>query len=160
MAYLYDSGTGVPADPEEALFWYRQAAEAGSTDAQLRLAYLFLREDSLEGQREASRWLARAATSENPQAWNDYAWLLATSRFQELRQGSRAVSLAEQAAAQQRSAVYLDTLAAAYAEAGQFEKAVAIQREALGLVDHQDEALAAELREHLVAFEASKPWRE
>ncbi len=160
LAYLYESGTGVAADPQFALQWYQRAAEAGSTDAQLRLAYLKLQGVDLQSRREAISWLARAAASGNPKALNDYAWLLATSRFDEVRDGSRAVELAERAAKSSRTPVYLDTLAAAYADTGNFEKALAIQREAIDLVAGQDPDLTAELNEHLAAFEAGKPWRE
>ena len=160
LAYLYESGTGVDAAPEAALGWYQRAAEAGSTDAQLRLAYLKLQGGELHNHREATRWLAQAAASGNPKALNDYAWLLATSRFDEVRNGSRAVELAERAAENRRTPVYLDTLAAAYADTGNFEKALTIQREAIGLVAPEDPDLTAELNEHLAAFEAGEPWRE
>ena len=160
LAYLYESGTGVTANPQSALQWYQRAAEAGSWDAQLRLAYLKLQGGDLQSHREATRWLAQAAASGIPKALNDYAWLLATSRFDEVRDGSRAVELAERAAESSRTPVYLDTLAAAYADTGNFEKALAIQREAIGLVAAEDPDLTAELNEHLAAFEAGEPWRE
>jgi len=160
MAYLYESGTGVSQDPEAALDWYRKAANAGSTDAQLRLAHRALQQKDLEGQLEARRWFEQAAATDSPRAWNDYAWLLATSRFEEVRQGMRAVGLAERATARERSPSYLDTLAAAYAETGDFEKALTVQEEALALVTEPDSALAAELRSHRDSFQAGKPWRE
>ncbi len=160
LAYLYESGTGVTADPKAALNWYERAAEAGSTDAQLRLAYLQLQGGKLQNHRDAARWLTKAAASGNPQALNDHAWLLATSRYDEIRDGSRAVALAERATANRRTPVYLDTLAAAYADTGNFEKALAIQREAIALVAGEDAGLTAELSEHLAAFEAGEPWRE
>jgi hypothetical protein len=52
----------------------------------------------------------------------------------------------------------LDTLAAAYAEAGQFDKAVLAQKEAIGL--SADEASKKEFGEHLKLYEARKPYRE
>jgi TPR repeat protein len=160
MAYLYESGTALAQDPEAALAWYRKAAEAGSADAQLRLAHQALQNKDLEGQLEARSWFERAAATDSPRAWNDYAWLLATSPFDEIRQGMRAVALAERATARERSPSYLDTLAAAYAEIGNFEQAIALQKEALAGVKEQDSALAAELRSHLEAFQAGEPWRE
>lgn len=160
MAYLYESGTGVAKDPDTALIWYRSAADAGSTDAQLRLAHMALQTKDLNSHVEARRWFELAAAADSPRAWNDYAWLLATSRHDQIRQGMRAVALAERATARDRSPSYLDTLAAAYAEIGNFEQAVKVQEEALALVTDQDSALAAELRSHLEAFRAGKPWRE
>ncbi len=160
LAYLYDTGTGVTADETQALDWYRKAGLAGVLDAQLRLAYLALSEQNLDGARRASTWLARAAAQDSARALNDYAWLLATSPFAEVRNGPQAVTLAMQAVSRQRTPSYLDTLAAAYAETGKFDRAVTTQREALDLADPEDAELVAELRAHLDAFEAGRPWRE
>jgi TPR repeat protein len=160
LAYLYDSGTGVARDRERALVWYERAATAGAVEAQIRLAYEGLRQGDLAGQQQARDWFARAAAQDHPQALNDYAWLLATSSYDSIRNGQQALTLALQAVARQRSPAYLDTLAAAYAETGKFQQAVETQREAIALVPDDQPVLAAELQEHLVAFEARKPWRE
>lgn len=160
LAYFYDSGTVVDQDPEQAHEWYQHAAEAGMVDAQLRLAYSALGQGDLEGQTEAGAWFARAAAQDNPQALNDYAWLLATSSFDGVRNGTQAVTLALQAVERHRSPSYLDTLAAAYAETGKYDRAVATQEEALTLVPEGEAALAAELNRHLEAFQAGQPWRE
>jgi TPR repeat protein len=160
IAYLYESGTGVAADLEEAGRWYARAATAGLVDAQLRMAYMALRRDSLEGQQEAVTWLARAAGQSSTQALNDYAWLLATSRFAEVRDGARALNLAQRAVDRARNPSYLDTLAAAYAELGQFEQALQTQREALAAAPADAADLYAELSAHLEAFESGRPWRE
>lgn len=160
LAYFYDSGTVVERDEEQALHWYQRAAEAGMPDAQIRLAYASLREGDLAGQHQASTWLARAAAQNSVQALNDYAWLLATSPFDSVRNGQQAVTLALQAVSQRRIPAYLDTLAAAYAETGKFQQAVETQREALALVPENQEELVAELETHLQAFESGEPWRE
>jgi TPR repeat protein len=162
LAYLYETGIGVDRDPAEAAAWYERAAVAGVLDAQLRMAYLSIAEGSLPGEQRAGAWLARAAAQaqHSPRALNDYAWLLATSSFDEVRNGPQAVTLALQAVSRERSASYLDTLAAAYAETGKFDRAVATQREALTLAGNEDPEVTAELQSHLQAFEAGEPWRE
>lgn len=160
LAYLYETGTAVQADGGRALNWYEKAADAGVLDAQIRMAYSALRAGDLEAQQQAGKWLARAAAQNSPRALNDYAWLLATSPFEQVRNGQQAVTLALQAVSRNRSPGYLDTLAAAYAETGKFDRAVATQREALTLVPEDQAALAAELETHLEAFEAGDPWRE
>lgn len=159
LAYLYETGSGVEASRERALEYYRQAAEAGVVDAQIRLAYTALAQGNLSGTRQAAQWLARAAAQNHPRALNDYAWLLATSEFDEVRNGQQAVTLALQAVSRERSPSYLDTLAAAYAETGKFDRAVETQRQALELAAGEA-ALEAELHTHLEAFEAHRPWRE
>ena len=160
LAYLYDSGTAVEQDDAQALTWYERAAEAGVPEAQLRLAYLGMARGDLPGQQQAGKWLAEAAAQNNVQALNDYAWLLSTSPFAGIRNGQQAVTLALQAVNHNRNPAYLDTLAAAYAETGKFDRAVEIQQEALAMVEEGDAALTAELTSHLVAFQAGKPWRE
>ncbi|MFZ5449864.1 MAG: tetratricopeptide repeat protein [Thermodesulfobacteriota bacterium] len=70
-----------------------------------------------------------------PQALNNLAWILATTSDRNLRDGPAAVSLAEQA---NQFTGYgqpgmLDTLAAAYAEAGRFSEAIQASRKAVEL---------------------------
>jgi len=62
---------------------------------------------------------------------------LATSSEAKLRDGAQAVRLAEQACEQTswKQTVFVGTLAAAYAEAGQFEKAVETSRKSCELAD-------------------------
>ncbi len=160
LAYLYETGTGVAQDDAQAMAWYQRAAEAGLLDAQIRMAYAALREDSLEGQQRAREWLAKAAAQNSPQALNDYAWLLATSEHASVRDGQQALTLALQAVDRVRTPAYLDTLAAAYAETGKFEQAVATQQEAIAMAPPDETELVQELKTHLAAFEAGKPWRE
>ena len=55
----------------------------------------------------------------------------------------------------------LDTLAAAYAEAGKFGDAVAIQTTLVALETKQGKTKdLAEYREHLKSYRAKKPWRD
>jgi hypothetical protein len=72
---------------------------------------------------------------------NGLAWLLSTSRYPEVRDGRIAVAFAEKAAAAttRKDPAILDTLAAAYAEDGQFDKAVSTQKEAMAML--QDEKM-------------------
>ncbi len=68
-------------------------------------------------------------------AMNSLAWDLATMPSASLRNGPRAVELAERALAfNKREPGFLDTLAAAYAEAGRFADAVRSQETAIELL--------------------------
>ena len=61
-----------------------------------------------------------------------------------------------------RSEVHsVDTLAAAYAEAGRFPEALTAARKALQLAKRQDDqALAKALQARIALYEAGKPYRE
>jgi len=95
---------------------------------------------------------------------NDHAWLLATSLDAQLRNGSNAVVFAEAAVAltNRKNPEYLDTLAAAYAEVGQFEKAIAIQKEAIVLITSANTSayLKSVLETHLKLYQSGTPCRE
>src|SRR5207249_4173925 len=69
------------------------------------------------------------------EALNNQAWLLATSGDPKLRDGARAVELAEQACRLTgfKTTVMVGTLAAAYAESGRFSEAVAAAQKACEL---------------------------
>ncbi|MFM7137687.1 MAG: tetratricopeptide repeat protein [Planctomycetota bacterium] len=92
---------------------------------------------------------------------NNLAWLLATSPDDEIRDGKRAIELATEACegTKWEEAHIISTLAAAYAETGDFEAARNYSKQAVeqaGEDDEVQEQLAAEL----AGYEAGKPWRE
>jgi tetratricopeptide (TPR) repeat protein len=99
---------------------------------------------------------------DNVLALNRLAQALATSSQASLRNGAEAVQFAERAArlAGDQEAALLDTLAAAYAEAGRFPEAVETARRALDLaIGHGDQRLAEGLRARIALYEARTPVR-
>lgn len=92
-------------------------------------------------------------------AMADLARLLATSKEDALRDGAKALTLAQKASELNggKDPAVLDALACAYAESGDFEKAIESMKLAL-----KDENYSKDLRtrERLKAFEQKKPWRE
>ena len=64
-------------------------------------------------------------------AYNNKAWILATAADKRYRNGAQAIMLAQKAVELKPSAASLDTLAAAYAAAGNFESAIDIQKKAV-----------------------------
>jgi tetratricopeptide (TPR) repeat protein len=90
------------------------------------------------------------------------AWLLATTPDASLRNGSEALSLAEsaQSLVPAEDPDALDTLAAAYAENGQFAKAVASAARALELAVARGNAKqSAAIRARLSLYVENKPYR-
>jgi len=107
--------------------------------------------------------LALNATPDKPFLLNRLAWLLATSPEDAVRNGARAVELAERAVAltQREDIMSLETLSAAYAEVGRFEDALRTGREALALAERQnDESTATSLARRLQLFEMRQKYRE
>ena len=96
-------------------------------------------------------------------AANSLAWILATDKRVEIRNGTEAILWAQVACqgAGRENPEYLDTLAAAYAEAGRFEEAIRTARESLTLARSTgDTDLAEELEKRLQLYEAKKPFTE
>ena len=91
---------------------------------------------------------------------NNLAWVLATSTFDDVRDGKQAVEFAEMAAemTEYKEAHILSTLAAAHAEAGDFEKAVEWSEKAVELAD--DGRQKKDLMEELESLKAGEPIRE
>jgi tetratricopeptide (TPR) repeat protein len=93
---------------------------------------------------------------------NNLAWLLATGPQAALRDGRRAVMLAERATALlPNEAMYLDTLAAAYAEAGRFADAVRTQEAAIALLHrHGRMGKVPDYTARLEAYRQNRAWRQ
>ena len=95
------------------------------------------------------------------EALNRLAWVLAICPQATLRNGSKAVELAQRAdqLTGDGNAVVLCTLAAAYGEAGRFPEAVETAQHALKLAEAQSNAaLADTLRSQLQLYQAGIPF--
>jgi len=72
-------------------------------------------------------------------SYNNLAWLLATAKDPEYRDCHMAITYAQKALEMGNNGSWMDTLAAAYAECGQLEKAVEIETEAYRLSNPPNE---------------------
>jgi len=161
LGHCYLSGRGVAQDETEAFKWFRVAAEQRNIAAQRDLGRLYAIGRGVEqNSAEAIKWYGNAAEAGLPLAQNDFAWMLATSTNASLRNGSLAVRFAEKAvtATRRSDARFLDTLAAAYAQSEDFEKAVAIQSEAIALL--KDATAKQDYTSRLRLYERKTPYRE
>ena len=96
------------------------------------------------------------------QAQANLAWLLATCPQAQYRNGQKALSISQNLLqGKTDNANLLDTLAAAYAETGQFERASEIQQQAIDLLPKSpaDNARLDRFSQRLQAYQTSKPWR-
>ena len=155
------TGEGEPA---EAIAPLQRAAQRRPDDAQVRnnLGYALLR----GGQPARAIEQLQKALQLQPnhvKALNNLALLLATCPEASLRDGNRAVEMALRA--QELSGGtephILDTLAAAYAEAGRFPEAIATAERALELAPAgTNMALADAIRSRLKLYRANSPCHE
>jgi hypothetical protein len=94
---------------------------------------------------------------------NDLAWALATSPEENLRNGSRALKLAQEAdkATGGSNPYILDTLAAAYAETGNYSEAIKRACRALELAEKDSiKELAESLVKEKESYQQEKAWRD
>jgi len=96
-------------------------------------------------------------------ALTNLAWLLATCSNASFRNGTKAIELAGEAdqLSGGTNTLVLRALAAAYAESGQFGKAIEIARAAMQLARTQgDNSLAGALQQEIALYELALPYRE
>ncbi|MBV9617760.1 MAG: hypothetical protein JO201_00975, partial [Verrucomicrobia bacterium] len=106
---------------------------------------------------------ALALDPESQLALNNLAWLLAAGPNDSLRDGARAIDLALKLnrVTHQDNPLYVRTLAAAYAEAGQFEKAVDTDQRASELAHAQrQDSFAAQIRQETDLYRQHRPMRD
>jgi len=91
------------------------------------------------------------------QAYNNLAWLFATAKVPDLRNGRKAVVLALKACelSEWRNPGYLDTLAASYASVGVFGNATKWQEKALQIFE---EGKTNEAQKRLDLYREYRPW--
>ncbi len=94
----------------------------------------------------------------SPQAFNDAAWLMATCEEEEFLNGERSVEYARYACelTKYQNGEYVDTLAAALAESGDFESAIKTQEQAITLLSDVSRASA---EERLQLYRDGMPFR-
>jgi tetratricopeptide (TPR) repeat protein len=117
----------------------------------------------MNGQRARALAQWRQALRQDPdnlRVLNDAAWALATCADAALRNGAEAVTHAVDLTSGREPAL-LATLAAAYAEAGRFDRAVELEKRAIDLATQQGNApLAVALRTRLTQLQAKTPIRQ
>ena len=131
----------------------------GACEEALAAAY----EDSRKSAEALAHWQkAREIDPGSVSAILGAAWLLATAHDASIRNGAEALSLAQSATslAPADDPDLLDTLAAAYAENGDFAKAVDSAARALELADARGNATqAAAIRARLLLYRENHPYR-
>ena len=169
----YFSGRLVERNPALAVQWLSAADADGNLAARLLHSVLLARGEGVERNPELAETLQEnvmlaASAGEK----NNIAWSLSVSPDPFMRDGALAVRLMESLldSPGDLTPARLDTLAAAYAETGRFEDAVAAEQRAMdlyrqaaidaGATAEQIEANAAVFRERLDLYRANRPYRQ
>ena len=139
IGYLVDAAGGDHAVSALLLGTYHQLGTHVSADHGRALDYY-----------------VQAADNGSVVARNNLAWLLATSPRDDVRDGKRAIEVIEPIAYMYRTWGYFDTLAAAYASAGEFAAATDIQTFALRLAENAEQSpedkVIEEMRARLTSY--------
>jgi spermidine synthase len=149
---------------DDAIQHYKKAlkVEPGNSDFYCRLGLTL----KLQGKISSSLDHYRKALELNPnnaEALNNLAWIYATSENKKIRNGREAVRLAQRACklTGYRQGAFIDTLCAAYAEAGRFDEAVKAAERLLGWAESAGQKnRAEEIRNRLGLYKAGQAYRE
>ena len=123
-------------------------------------------EDAIDALGKIEESATDAKKSEAAGIYNNLAWVLATSPNDSVRNGKRAVELGEMAAelSEYNEAHILSTLAAAFAEVGDFPKAIEWSTKSVdlgsGTKEEEEHAQLDQLKKELDSYKAGKAWRE
>jgi len=93
---------------------------------------------------------------------NNLSWVLSTSPEDSVRNGQRALEAGLKACelTEYKKSHILSTLASAYAELGQFDKAIEWSTKAVELGAKEENEQLDQLKEELKSYQDKKPWRE
>lgn len=95
-----------------------------------------------------------------PNLLASWAWQLATCPDETFRDGPKALQLALKANKKLVDPGHVDTLAAAYAENGQFDEAIATEKTAIELVKYTDDPLQKAMEKRLDHYKLKRPFRD
>ena len=151
---------------DEAIVQFQKALDSGVEDAYAPTIHYnlgnALRQKNLLSEAVAQYREALKRAPRLVAAQDNLAWTLATAPDASLRNGSQALELATQAnqLSGGRDPVILRTLAAAYAENGQFSKAFESAKSALDLaITRKNQALVEALQHDISLYQRGLPYR-
>jgi tetratricopeptide (TPR) repeat protein len=138
------------------------AIDPDDVPAHMSLSGIF----AAQGRMDESLFQLNEVVRLNPdfaEALNNLAWALATSPDPKIRDGARAIQLAEHACelTDYHKTIYIGTLAAAYAEAGRFDDAISTAQKACDLAEKSGQKDLLQRNQELLQFyRAHKPYHE
>jgi TPR repeat protein len=137
-----------------------QKAKAGDPKAQLLYSQFLVQQEGEST--NAMLWLRKSTDLGYLPGMNGLAWMLATSTNESIRDGAEAVHWAERLVQRDgsKTGTYLDTLAAAYAEQGRWDDAIAAQRKAVSVLTPDDTMIKTSIVARLQLYLSHQKARE
>ena len=164
LGMLYYRGKGVAQDYSKAAELYRKSADQGNAAGQAYLGSLYAEGKGVQRDYQKAIELFHNAIGQessvgSSNAFNDFAWFLATCPDNSQRNGNLAVTYATKACelTQWKDGSFIDTLAAACAEVGDFDTAIKYQKQAMDI--HSDYPDRREMEKALELYQERKPYR-
>ena len=136
---------------------YRKACEEWYSNALAMRANQYGKKDKFDLQYRYIQQI-EAVSPIGAGAYNAMAWFYATCPNPKYRDAEKAVAFAEKSVSIKRLCQNVDTLAAAHAEAGDFNKAVQLEEEAIRMCPNQNKK--ADLMEHLNVYRSRKTYAQ
>ena len=157
VADLTFEGNLVPRDLLTAKKWYSKLDDSW---AHFRLGFIYAA-GGTGVQQNCGKAVDEFLKAGDFSSKNNAVWILSTCPQAKYRNAKKAIKIADQLIKQSPNdfAVF-DNLAAAYAEYGEFEKAISYQQKAISLSKNNKDKDAAALVERLKLYQQGKPYRE
>jgi TPR repeat protein len=151
-------------DAKEGERWMRKALAKGGATAADALAYwLYFRRGDDAARKEALALWKGVSEGDDDSGWNNYAWVLCTTRHDVDRDGAAGLALVGKLGDPMELPLHLmDTVAACQAAVGDFRKAAVLQKKVVDDVarlDAEDPSLPG-MRDRLALYAAGKPYVE
>ena len=160
-SYLF--ADGVEEDFKKAYHYLKLAADVADPQAEYNIAMMFY--DGKGRNKDVSAaisWLKRAAAKNHTMSINNLAWVHATNPHKTYRNAEKAMFWADKLPKDaDDSSTFLDTKAAAYALAGNFEEAIRMQYKAIeALPEDTEEDMLLEFQTRLEFYQDNRAWTE
>jgi len=168
LGKLYLKGQDVSQNYSKAREWLQRAAEQKHARSQNQLGIIYADGLGVDKSCKIAKFWFNQIEPGNyvfKQAQGNLAWVLSTCSASEERNGKKAVKITQKLLTEQEksSPGLLDTLAAAYAETGQFEQAILIQQQAIVLLpistDDKSATRMNQFKQRLKNYQQDMPWR-
>ena len=163
LGNIYLKGDFVNRSVRKAIYYYKKAIACGEYFGHTKIGNLYrIGKFVKRNHNRAKEHYTDAYSKGRKGHLNNFAWMLSTSRSSAVRDGNLAVKYANEAIkAFGKDSINIDTLAAAYAETGDFGKALCYQKKAIKiLIQEGNENQIGDFKTRLDCYLNKKCWRD